>query len=769
MPRPGPSEQRATEGVTVVVSVRRDHGDLAAVVDDLVSTLDRVGERHCVLLVPADDGRVTAGGVAEGLADRYPDRVRAVRHGPGGGGGALPRTGLAVALAETDHRRIFLTDGRFAAAQLPALLAVAREQRADLVVGYRCDRVERPRAVMSSRLRAVVCAVLPRTGRHRPDSAHHLFDRRTLTELDLATWSAVPPVELLAELHRREARVLTFPVRRVPGREDDDGAGAPTTSVMSGPGTRKGSVRPGPVGRVAGGAVPPRDPVLRAVLLAAVALSVGACAVVAWNQLTLAYPDAVSHLLISRRVLDASTPGVGQLGGVWLPLSHVLALPLVVNESWYHAGVLPSVVSMGAYVATAGWLYRIGFALTGRRVGAVTAALVFCANPNVLYLQSTPMTEALLLACLAAATWHLLRWCRGGDYRQLVATAVAVLGATLVRYEGWVFLVAVAVVVGVRSWRRSRAEPKPWVLVRADLVFFGCLAVSGAVGWAAWNAAIFGDPLNFVRGEFARPALWVGADERAVGDWAASLSTYLHAMDHNLGPVVLVLAGAGLVCFACRTRLRDEALAPLPLLVFPPFFVWALHSGQRPLHVPEVSGDLYNVRFALVMVLPAALLVAYLVVPAHRRLIRALPAVAVLLGCGHLALTGTATVEEAQAFRAGPAERVNARAAAWLREHYDGGRVLMQSWSNETVGFDSRVPVEQVVYEGSFRQWEPALDDPVGQGIRWIHLRRTPGGEDEVWWRLHDSPLMHVEYKPAYADDHHIFYRRVEGRGLERQ
>jgi hypothetical protein len=67
-----------------------------------------------------------------------------------------------------------------------------------------------------------------------------------------------------------------------------------------------------------------------------------------------------------------------------------------------------------------------------------------------------------------------------------------------------------------------------------------------------------------------------------------------------------------------------------------------------------------------------------------------------------------------------------------------------------------------VVYEGSFRQWEAAMADPSGQGIRWIHLHRTPGGEDEVWRHLHDSPLMHFPYKPAYADDHHIFYRHVE-------
>ncbi|MEU4745036.1 glycosyltransferase family 39 protein, partial [Actinosynnema sp. NPDC023658] len=728
MPHPGLSDQRAAEAVTVVMSVHRDQCDLAAAVDDLVSALDRVGERHCVLLVLEDDDPATSVSVIDEAVNRYRDRIEVVRHERGCDEKVLPCTGLAVALAETDHRRIFLTGVRFTSARLPALLAAAREDRASLVIGCRCARFDPPRRRMCSWLRKVVRLVPLDTGRHCPDFAYHLVDRLALTDLGVRTRPPAP-VELLAEPRRHDARAAALSSRHRRGRTN-----GPTASVVNVPGAGKGSVRTRPVGRVVSRVLSPHDPVFRAVLLVAVVLSAAACAVVAASQMTLAYPDAVSHLLITRRVLDASTPGAAQLGGVWLPLSHVLALPFVVEESWYHAGVLPSVVSMCAYVATAGWLYRIGTALTGRRAGGVTAALVFCANPNVLYLQSTPMTEALLFACLAASTWHLLCWCQKGDYRHLLATAVAVLGATLVRYEGWVFLVAVAAVVGVRSWRRSRTAPEPWVLVRADLVFFGCLAVGGVTGWAMWNDAIFGDPLNFVRGEFAKPALWVGAGEQAVGDWGASLWTYLHAMEHNLGPVVLVLSGVGLTCFTWRTRLRDEALAPLPLLVFLPFFVCALQSGQRPLHVPEISGDLYNVRFALVMALPAAVLTAYLV-PADRTPLRFLPAVAALLGCGHLVLTGTATLEEAQAFRAGATERVNARAAAWLREHYDGGRVLMQSWSNETVSFGSQVPMERLVYEGSFRQWEPALDDPLGHGIRWIHLRRTPGGEDLVWQR----------------------------------
>ncbi|MFZ0798112.1 MAG: hypothetical protein WAM98_10025, partial [Terriglobales bacterium] len=41
------------------------------------------------------------------------------------------------------------------------------------------------------------------------------------------------------------------------------------------------------------------------------------------NDLLL-YGDAVAHINIARRVFDSQTPGLLQLGTVWLPLPHLL-------------------------------------------------------------------------------------------------------------------------------------------------------------------------------------------------------------------------------------------------------------------------------------------------------------------------------------------------------------------------------------------------------------------------------------------------------------
>ena len=49
------------------------------------------------------------------------------------------------------------------------------------------------------------------------------------------------------------------------------------------------------------------------------------------NGWALAFPDAQSHLTISRRIFDSLAPGFTQLGTVWLPLPTISLIPFVVG------------------------------------------------------------------------------------------------------------------------------------------------------------------------------------------------------------------------------------------------------------------------------------------------------------------------------------------------------------------------------------------------------------------------------------------------------
>src|SRR5215472_6322692 len=53
-------------------------------------------------------------------------------------------------------------------------------------------------------------------------------------------------------------------------------------------------------------------------------ISISALAFYYYRDAILLYGDAVAHINIARRVFDSRTPGLFQLGTVWLPLPHLL-------------------------------------------------------------------------------------------------------------------------------------------------------------------------------------------------------------------------------------------------------------------------------------------------------------------------------------------------------------------------------------------------------------------------------------------------------------
>ena len=86
-------------------------------------------------------------------------------------------------------------------------------------------------------------------------------------------------------------------------------------------------------------------------------------------------------------------PRGGQLGGVWLPLPHILMLPLIWNNWAYYSGFAGSAVMMVAYVVCTVFIYKFIWHLTYRHWAAACGTAVFALDPNVLYMQSTPMTR----------------------------------------------------------------------------------------------------------------------------------------------------------------------------------------------------------------------------------------------------------------------------------------------------------------------------------------------------------------------------------------
>ncbi|MCR4375392.1 MAG: hypothetical protein NUW22_11130, partial [Acidobacteria bacterium] len=192
-------------------------------------------------------------------------------------------------------------------------------------------------------------------------------------------------------------------------------------------------------------------------MVTVLAVLAGAAAAVHYAQLglTLSHYDARGHLMVARRVFDSLTPGWQQLGAVWLPLPHLLNL-LPAQWDWsYRTGfsgavlsILPLSIGLGAF---GGYLAR----QTSSWAIGVATPLVILLNPNVLYLQSTPMTEPLLFGLALLAVVAMDRWLAEPGTAQTWTAGGVLAALVLTRYEGWAIAGALLAVAAVAAPGRT--------------------------------------------------------------------------------------------------------------------------------------------------------------------------------------------------------------------------------------------------------------------------------------------------------------------------
>ena len=325
------------------------------------------------------------------------------------------------------------------------------------------------------------------------------------------------------------------------------------------------------------------------------------------------YGDAVAHLHIARRVFDCHQPRLSQLGSVWLPLPHILLIPFVQIYAWWAnglAGVIPSAL---AYLAGCAGIYRLARRWLQPPAAALSLAF-FAANPNLLYLQTTAMTEPLFLCEMIWIAVWLVEWRASLDddpkraTRLLCWIALALMAAVFTRYDGWVMALLAWVAAGLTLARRGRLRsPVFWLA--------GSLVIAAPVAWLIYNAVAFGDWLYFLRGPYSAKAIEIRTAAPGFpphpgwhNPWVALIFFFkaaeLDAAAAAWGNVLLALSlmGAGWAWLTARRR----GLAWVLLLGLPvPFYAYSVAYGSVPIFLPVWwPHSWYNLRYGIEL-LPA--------------------------------------------------------------------------------------------------------------------------------------------------------------------
>ncbi|MGA3161401.1 MAG: hypothetical protein ABSC77_09305 [Terracidiphilus sp.] len=331
------------------------------------------------------------------------------------------------------------------------------------------------------------------------------------------------------------------------------------------------------------------------------------------NNAMLNYGDAVAHLHIARRVLDAHQPRLTELGSVWLPLPHLLLIPFVQVYSWWasgFAGVIPSAL---AYLAACAGMYRLARHWLRPATSALALAF-FALNPNLLYLQTTAMTEPLFVCEMVWGAVWLAEWraCMGSDlqkFRRLYWCIAAVLvAAVFTRYDGWIMALIAWTCMGLTLARRGRLRSLSFWIA-------SILLAAAPLTWFIYNAANFGDWLYFVRGPYSAKAIEIRTSVPGFpphpgwhNPWVA-LIFYIKAAELDAaalawGNVLLTvsLMGTAWAWLTARKRAFTWAL----LLWFPvAFYAYSVSYGSVPIFLPIWwPYSWYNLRYGMEM-LPA--------------------------------------------------------------------------------------------------------------------------------------------------------------------
>jgi hypothetical protein len=487
--------------------------------------------------------------------------------------------------------------------------------------------------------------------------------------------------------------------------------------------------------------------------VAAMALVEGACAAARYHAigLTLSHYDARGHLVVARRIFDSITPGWQQIGAVWLPLPHLLnALPVQV-DAFYRTGASGVAISIAAFAVAAAAIAAIVVRLTGSEIAAVAAAVVFALNPNVVYLQSTPMTEPLLIALTTVSVALLMEWVYRGEWDNrwsgLVGGAFAL--ACLTRYEAWPVTAAALAAAAWTLWARGATAGAAIERV-AGIAAYPAAAV---LGFAVFSRVVIGE--WFVASGFFVP------ENKALGLPTLAAKEVLWGLRNLSAPAVAAVAAvgaAGLVALALLFRRRGDALIALSLGA----------SAALPWSA-FVKGHPFRIRYMVPLIAVEAIAAGALAgAPLLPRRVKALLALALAATAAYELRpfdANAAMVVEAQWDR--PNRPVRQRVTDCLAAGRDGEKIMASMGSlghymqeAATSGF----AIRDFLHEGNGDIWLAAFDNSPRPFAGWILIEEKAEGGDMLARKAREHPEWLAGYSRVCEGAGLALYRRDQNR-----
>lgn len=485
------------------------------------------------------------------------------------------------------------------------------------------------------------------------------------------------------------------------------------------------------------------------------------------------YNDAMAHLNLSRIVFDNLKPGITQLGGVWLPLNQILYLLFIWNDWAWHTGFAGSLVSMICFILSVYFIFESIYFVSRNTLAGLVGALVFAVNVNILYLQSTPLTEPLFLFLFILSSYFFIRWIVGEKTSNLIIVALLGFPLVLSRYDGWfvMFMELTIVVFYELIYRKKNLFNTVGIAIVFSLPF-----MYGIFLWLLWNKLIFGRFLFFALGPYSAHAQQSILSASSGGLlakgnlWFAILS-YFYTVKDNIGPYILLLTLISIVIFFIRKNKLTvmKKIVIVNFLVSPVIFnILALYFGFSTVNVPELhwrpsfdqSGIWFNVRYGILALPIVAILIGFAVSKIKSKLFAYL-VILIIFAQSYVFLMVDKNIATLADGQKGSSKFQNQDVANYLKSHVESkDKVLLSLSYFSPVAFKSGVEMDQVIHEGTSNYWAKALTYPYTYP-KWIVMANGNVGDPVYSTLVNKQRNSFLElYKVIYNGVHANVYER---------
>lgn len=461
-------------------------------------------------------------------------------------------------------------------------------------------------------------------------------------------------------------------------------------------------------------------PYLKVLLICAVLLSVLSSYVYIRENLHIAHFDSKGHQMVARRMLDNLNPGFKQIGAFWLPLPHLLYFPLVQSDYIYYHGLAGTPYSMISFILTALLLYKLLEKLLDP-LSAFCGSLLYVTNPNMLYLQSTALTENMCILFLVGATYFFVLYAESKSRKMLLVSSVLSALGVLTRYENWFALPVVAFLILVLNLKEKRGF-KNLVIDEAVYSALTVLAV-GFAFWLSWYTTghWYTDITYKYKVDF----------QPAQGSYFLSVVVILYTIGKLISfdwAAVALLGFFGLI----RNRFRDPLfLASLVILAPTLTYLHAYGDGHPT-----------RIRYGLTFVPAAVYFIAYW--PGRSRLFTYLFAVFfVYVSLFSPFYWSDSTVLMTESMRDGDNIAIQRDLYDDLHEQDDGKLILVDMGEIGATIYDLKLPIKRFVHMGAKPYWNDAYTYGHPETVvGWVFM--TQG--DKLWVKFHDDPNFHKHF-----------------------